>query len=318
MRYSLSYIEELFNLPFQELLDRVAEEKRSRPEWNTVQFNAALSVKTGACPEDCAFCPQSAHHQTFVSREAILDVKQVLPVAQQAYDEGAIEFCLGCAWRRVPKGRDFDRIIEIIHAVKSVGLQACCSMGTVSYEQAVKLRDAGASHYNHNLDTSPEYYPKVITTRPYAERVETVKGIQAAGLGLSCGGIIGMGESVLDRMRLLQELSNLGEHPDIVPLNAFVAVNGTPLEGLPFIDAYEYARVLAVARLLMPDSIISLAAGVPLMPKQMKTLAFKAGANGVYVGKKILQTETASVESVKEVIHDLGMTVKPQHQEAIA
>lgn len=318
MRYSIDTIKELFDLPFQDLMDQVAEERRSRPAWNTVQFNAALSVKTGACPEDCAFCPQSAHHQTFVSREAILDVEQVLPVAQQAYDEGAIEFCLGCAWRRVPKGHDFDRIIEIIHAVKSVGLQACCSMGTVSYEQAVQLKEAGASHYNHNLDTSPEYYPKVITTRPYSERAECVKNIQAAGLGLSCGGIIGMGESVVDRMRLLQELGNLEEHPDIVPLNAFVAVDGTPLEGLPFIDAFEYARVLAVARLLMPDSIISLAAGVPLMSKEMKTLCFKAGANGVYVGKKILQTETASVESVKEVIQELGMTVKPQRQEAIA
>lgn len=315
MRYSLSYIEELFDLPFQKLLDRVAEGKRSKPEWNTVQINAALSVKTGACPEDCAFCPQSAHHQTFVGREAILDIEQVLPVAQQAYDEGAIEFCLGCAWRRVPEGRDFDRIIEIIQAVKSVGLQACCSMGTVSYEQAVKLKEAGASHYNHNLDTSPEYYSKVITTRPYSERVETIKSIQAAGLGLSCGGIIGMGESVLDRMRLLQELANLEEHPNIVPLNAFVAVKGTPLEKHPFVDAREYARVLAVARLLMPDSIISLAAGVSLMSKEMKTLCFKAGANAVYVGKKILQTETASVGSVKEVIHDLGMTIKPQPQE---
>lgn len=318
MRVSISYIEELFNLPFQELLERVAEGKRSKPEWNTVQLNAALSVKTGACPEDCAFCPQSAHHKTFVDREAILDVDQVLPVAQQAYDEGAIEFCLGCAWRRVPKGRDFERIIEIIHAVKSVGLQACCSMGTVSYEQAVQLKAAGASHYNHNLDTSPEYYPKVITTRPYSERVECVKDIQAAGLGLSCGGIIGMGESVMDRMRLLQELSNLEEHPGIVPLNAFVAVKGTPLEGLPFIDAHEYARVLAVARLLMPDSIISLAAGVPLMSEEMKTLCFQAGANGVYVGKKILQTETASVDSIKEVIHGLGMAIKPQRQEVVA
>lgn len=316
MRYTLDTIEALFNLPFQELMDRVAEGKRSRPEWNTVQLNAALSVKTGACPEDCAFCPQSAHHQTFVGREAILDVEQVLPVARQAYEEGAIEFCLGCAWRRVPKGRDFDRIIEIIHAVKLVGLQACCSMGTVSYEQAVKLKQAGASHYNHNLDTSPEYYPQVITTRPYAERVECVQHIQAAGLGLSCGGIVGMGESLVDRMRLLQELANLEAHPDIVPLNAFVAVKGTPLQGLPFIDAFEYARVLAVARLLMPDSIISLAAGVPLMSKEMQTLAFQAGANGVYVGKKILQTATSSVESIKAVIHDLGMKVKPQSEEA--
>ena len=299
-------------------MERVAEGKRSKPEWNTVQFNAALSVKTGGCPEDCAFCPQSAHHTTFVGREAMLDVETVLPVAQQAYDEGAIEFCLGCAWRRVPNGSNFDRVIEIIHAVKSVGIQACCSMGTVSYEQAVKLKEAGASHYNHNLDTSPEYYPKVITTRPYLERVESVKNIQAAGLGLSCGGIIGMGESLVDRMRLLQELSNLETQPDIVPLNAFVAVKGTPLEALPFIDAHEYARVLAVARLLMPDSIISLAAGVTQMSKEMKTLCFEAGANGVYVGKKILQTETASVESIKEVIHDLGMTVKPQKQEVVA
>lgn len=318
MRYSLSYIEELFNLPFQELIDQVSEGKRSKPEWNTVQLNAALSVKTGGCPEDCAFCPQSAHYETFVNGEAILTPEQVLPVAQQAYDEGAIEFCLGCAWRRVPQGRNFDRIIEIIHAVKSIGIEVCCSMGTVSYEQAVKLKEAGASHFNHNLDTSPEYYPKVITTRPYSERVECVKNIQAAGLGLSCGGIIGMGESLLDRMRLLQELSNLKQQPDIVPLNAFVSIKGTPLEGLPFIDAYEYARVLAVARLLMPDSIISLAAGVTQMSKEMKTLAFMAGANGVYVGKKILQTETASVESIKEVITDLGMTVKPKRQEAAA
>lgn len=318
MRYSLNHIEELFHLPFQELLDRVSDGKRSRPEWNTVQLNAALSVKTGGCPEDCGFCPQSAHYKTFVGREAILDPEQVLPVAQQAYDEGAIEFCLGCAWRRVPDGQQFDRIVDIIHAVKSIGLEACCSMGTVSYEQAVKLKEAGASHYNHNLDTSPEYYPKVITTRPYAERMETVQHIQAAGLGLSCGGIIGMGESVIDRMRLLQELANLEVQPDIVPLNAFVAVEGTPLGKLPFIDADEYARVLAVARLLMPDSIISLAAGVTLMSKEMKTLAFQAGANGVYVGKKILQTETASVESIKEVIDDLAMTIKPQNQEIVA
>ena len=161
----------LFNLPFEDLLDRVAAGRTHKPEWDCVQLNAALSIKTGGCPEDCAFCPQSAHYNTFVHREPMLDVAQVLPVAQQAYNEGAIEFCLGCAWRRVPTGRHFDRILEIIHAVKSIGLDVCCSMGTVSYEQAVQLKSAGASHFNHNLDTSPEYYKQVISTRPYSERL---------------------------------------------------------------------------------------------------------------------------------------------------
>jgi biotin synthase len=318
MRYSLSDIEELFNLPFWEVVELVSKGRLSNPEWNTVQLNAALSIKTGACPEDCTFCPQSAHYKTFVSREAILEAEQVVPVAQQAYDEGAIEFCLGAAWRRVPRNRNFDRILAIVHAVKTVGIEVCASMGTVSYEQAVKLKEAGVSHFNHNLDTSPEYYPKVITTRPYSERLESIENIQAARLGLSCGGIIGMGESVRDRMRMLQELANLKEQPDIVPLNAFVAVEGTPLAKHPFIDAFEYARVIAVARLLMPNSIISLAAGVMQMSEEMKKLAFVAGANGAYTGKKILQTETASVESIKKIIYELGMTIKPQRQKFAA
>jgi len=318
MRYSLSHIEELFNLPFSELVGLVTEGRGSNPHWNEVQFNAALSVKTGGCPEDCAFCPQSSHYKTFVTREAILTPEQVVPVAQQAYDEGAIEFCLGCAWRRVPINESFDRIVDIIHAVKDIGIEVCCSMGSVTYEQAVKLKQAGASHFNHNLDTSPEYYPKVITTRPYSERVESIKNIQAAGLGLSCGGIIGMGESDYDRMRLLQELANIELQPELVPLNALIPIEGTPLGGQPFIDAHEYARVIAVARLLMPDSVISLAAGVTQMSKEMKKLAFEAGANGAYVGKKILQTETASTIAIKEVISEMGLKVKPQRQKVVA
>lgn len=314
MNVSINDIEALFNLPFEDLLDRVDAGRTENPEWDCVQLNAALSIKTGGCPEDCAFCPQSAHYNTFVHREPMLAVAQVLPVAQQAYNEGAIEFCLGCAWRRVPTGRHFDRILEIIHAVKSIGLDVCCSMGTVSYEQAVQLKSAGASHFNHNLDTSPEYYKQVISTRPYSERLDSIKNIQAAGLGLSCGGIIGMGESLFDRMRLLQALSNLEQPPEIVPLNAFVPIQGTPLGHLPFLDAIEYARVLAVARLLMPHSIISLAAGVTQMSREMKDLAFTAGANGVYVGKKILQTDTATVASIKEVVAGLGMKIKPQKE----
>ncbi|HEX5306482.1 MAG TPA: biotin synthase BioB, partial [Dyella sp.] len=279
----------LFALPFNELLHRAHSVHREHHDPNAVQVSTLLSIKTGGCPEDCAYCPQAARYSTGVQAEKLMSVDAVLARAQAAKAAGASRFCMGAAWRS-PKDRDVAKVAEIVAAVKGLGLETCATLGMLTGEQAATLKGAGLDFYNHNLDTAPEFYGEVIHTRGYQDRLDTLEHVREVGLKTCCGGIVGMGETRGQRAGLLQTLANLPEHPQSVPINQLVQVEGTPLHGTEALDPFEFVRTIAVARLLMPASMVRLSAGRQAMDDAVQALCFFAGANSIFYGEKLLTT----------------------------
>ncbi|MFN5010416.1 MAG: biotin synthase BioB [Gammaproteobacteria bacterium] len=304
--WTLEEVEALFALPFQDLLFEAQRVHRENQAPNTVQMSTLLSVKTGACPEDCAYCPQSIRYDTGLERETLMAVADVAARAKAAREAGATRFCMGAAWRS-PKKRDIEVMSAMIREVKTLGMESCATLGMLTREQAKELRDAGLDYYNHNIDTSPEFYGEIITTREFQDRLDTLEAVREAGMNVCCGGIVGMGETVRDRARMLQVLANLEQHPESVPINQLVAVPGTPLAGQAPIDPFDFVRTIAVARILMPRSAVRLSAGREQMSDELQALAFFAGANSIFYGEKLLTTGNPDVEHDRALLTRLGM-----------
>ncbi len=310
--WSREEVEHLFALPFNDLLFQAQTVHRQYHDPNAVQVSTLLSIKTGGCPEDCAYCPQAARYATGVKAEKLMSVEAVLAEAQAAKDAGASRFCMGAAWRS-PKDRDVAKVAEIVSAVKSLGLQTCATLGMLSQPQADTLKAAGLDFYNHNLDTSPDFYGEIIHTREYQDRLDTLEHVREAGLKTCCGGIVGMGESRAQRAGLLATLANLPEHPESVPINRLVQVAGTPLAGTEALDPFEFVRSIAVARILMPASVVRLSAGRETMDDALQALCFAAGANSIFYGEKLLTTGNPDVEHDRRLFERLGL--KPMEVE---
>lgn len=308
--WTVDEVEALFALPFADLIHRAQTVHREHHPANTVQMSTLLSVKTGACPEDCAYCPQSVRYDTGLDREALMAVDDVVTRARAAREAGATRFCMGAAWRS-PKKRDIEVMSAMIRGVRELGMETCATLGMLTKDQARELRDAGLDYYNHNIDTSPEYYDKIITTRDFQDRLETLEAVREAGMNVCCGGIVGMGETVRDRARMLQVLANLAQHPESVPINQLVAVPGTPLADQAPIDPFDFIRTIAVARILMPSSAVRLSAGREQMSDELQALAFLAGANSIFYGEKLLTTGNPDVEHDRRLLDRLGMRTAP-------
>ncbi len=307
-------IEALFERPFNDLLFEAQSIHRQHFDPNRVQISQLLSVKTGACPEDCAYCPQSIHHNTDLERERLLPVEEVVESAKAARDEGATRFCMGAAWRS-PTDRQLERIIEMIRAVQDLGMETCVTLGMLRPEQARRLADAGLDYYNHNLDSSPEYYEQVITTRTYEDRQQTLANVRDAGIHVCCGGIVGMGETRNDRAGLLVELANQPEHPGSVPINMLIQVPGTPLHGVEALDPLEFVRTIAIARIVMPQSYVRLSAGRTEMSDETQALCFAAGANSIFYGEKLLTTGNPDTEHDEALFARLGIQAETVERE---
>jgi biotin synthase len=280
--------------------------RRFHPQ-DRVQTCQLLSIKTGGCPEDCAYCPQSAHYNTGVDREGLLDPEHVVSVAREAAGRGVTRFCMGAAWRQAPEGREFEKVLQMVRGVSELGLEVCCTLGMLTERQAEQLKEAGLSAYNHNLDTSPEFYGSIITTRVYDDRLNTLAAVRKAGITVCCGGILGMGERQEDRIGLLQQLAHLRPHPESVPINMLVRVEGTPMAKMPALDPLEMVRAIATARVLMPASRVRLAAGRKQLSPEAVTLCFLAGANSIFVGEKLLTTPNPGRDEDEELFATLGM-----------
>jgi len=302
----------LMDLPFADLLARAHAAHRANHDANAVQVSTLLSVKTGGCPEDCAYCPQAARYSTGVDAEKLMSLDAVLAKAKQAKAAGATRFCMGAAWRS-PKDRDIPKIAEMVGAVKSLGMETCATLGMLSQPQADALKTAGLDYYNHNLDSAPEFYGEIIHTREFQDRLDTLECVRDAGLKTCCGGIVGMGETRSQRAGLLQTLANLPAHPESVPINRLVQVEGTPLAGTALLDPFEFVRTIAVARLLMPKSMVRLSAGRAEMSDELQALCFFAGANSIFYGEKLLTTGNPDVEHDQRLFARLG--VKPMEVE---
>jgi len=299
-------VEALFALPFNDLLFRAHALHRRYHQPNTVQLSTLLSIKTGACPEDCAYCPQSVRFETGLKKEPLMEVDAVLVAAQEAKDNGATRFCMGAAWRS-PKDRDLDRVEAMVRGVKAMGLETCLTLGMLQPAQAGRLAEAGLDYYNHNLDTSPEFYGKIISTRTYEDRLDTLKNVRAAGVKVCSGGIVGMGETETDRAGLLHQLATLEVQPESVPINDLVQVGGTPLKGVEALSPIEFVRTIAVARILMPRSHVRLSAGRTAMSDETQALAFFAGANSIFYGEKLLTTSNPQNEKDRALLTQLGI-----------
>ena len=305
--WSLVSILELYQLPFLDLLHQAQTVHRTHHQPNTVQLSSLLSIKTGACPEDCAYCPQSAHHDTSSQPEALMSVEKVLEAAKSAKANGAQRFCMGAAWRS-PTARQLDSVVEMVSAVKALGLETCVTLGMLKDGQAERLRDAGLDYYNHNLDTSPEFYGSIITTRSYQDRLDTLERVRHAGVHVCCGGIVGMGESRNERAGLIAQLANLSPYPESVPINNLVKVTGTPLENAPDIDPLEFVRTIAVARITMPRAVVRLSAGREAMSDAIQALCFMAGANSIFYGEQLLTTANPQLDQDQQLFQRLGLT----------
>jgi len=299
-------VEALFNQPFNDLLFAAQTVHRANFDPNTVQISTLLNIKTGGCAENCGYCSQSAHFDTGLSREALMAVDEVLTAAKAAKEGSATRFCMGAAWRK-PKEKDLDVVIAMIKGVKGLGMEACVTLGMLDADQVVKLKHAGLDYYNHNLDTSREYYEQVVTTRSYDDRLSTIERVRNAGINVCSGGILGMGESRRDRAAMLVELANQPQHPGSVPINQLVKVEGTPLANTPDLDIFEFIRTIAVARLIMPRSYVRLSAGRESMSDEAQALCFHAGANSIFYGDKLLTAENASTGRDKALFDRLGL-----------
>ena len=309
--WTRSEVAALLTQPLLELVDRARETHRRHHADGTVQLASLLSIKTGACPEDCKYCPQSAHYakSTGLKGEAVLDVDDVLEKAAIAKQAGATRFCMGAAWREVKDGEAFNRVLAMVRGVRALDMEACVTLGMLTQDQADRLAEAGLTAYNHNLDTSPEFYGEIVSTRCYKDRLDTLERVRRAGVQVCCGGIIGMGESVDDRAGLLQTLANLDPHPESVPINALVAVPGTPLEDRPQIDPLDLVRMVAAARVLMPASRVRLSAGRRSLTREAQVLCFLAGANSIFYGDKLLTTANNDVDDDLALIKEIGLDV---------
>ncbi len=304
--WTLDQIKALFDKPFNDLLFEAQSLHRQNFDPNAVQISTLLSIKTGACPEDCAYCPQSAKYDTGLERERLLPLEEVREAATNAKQNGATRFCMGAAWRN-PTDKNLDRVIEMIEVVKELGMESCVTLGMLTREQTRRLKDAGLDYYNHNLDTSPEYYREIITTRSYQDRLDTLENLRAEDINVCCGGIIGMGETETDRAALLQQLANLPEHPQSVPINLLVQVENTPLYGTDELDGIDFVRTIAVARIMMPRSVVRLSAGRTAMSDELQALCFLAGANSIFYGDTLLTTPNPDKNEDLELFARLGI-----------
>ena len=301
-------IRALFARPFNDLLFQAHSLHRERFDPNHVQVSTLLSIKTGACPEDCAYCSQSTHNKTEIERERLLPLEEVIEKAATAKTNGASRFCMGAAWRN-PTDKNLDKVIEMIEAVNAMGLETCITLGMLTRAQTQRLKQAGLDYYNHNLDTSPEYYGDIITTRTYDDRLNTLDHVRDAGINVCCGGILGMGETADDRVSLLQQLANLPKHPESVPINMLVQIEGTPLNGVEKIDTLDFVRTIAVARILMPESWVRLSAGRAGMSDEQQALCFFAGANTIFYGDKLLTTANPDENHDRKLFDRLGINI---------
>jgi biotin synthase len=308
-------VEAIYRMALPELVFRAQSVHREFHEPDRVQTCQLISIKTGGCPEDCAYCPQSAHYDAPVERQGLLDPQQVIGVAREAAGRGVTRFCMGAAWRQAPEGREFENVLEMVRGVSSLGMEVCCTLGMLTDEQAKRLKAAGLTAYNHNLDTSPEFYGSIITTRVYDDRLRTLGAVRRAGITVCCGGILGMGESENDRIGLLHQLATLEPHPESVPINMLVRVEGTPLASLPALDPLEMVRAIATARNLMPASRVRLAAGRKQLSPEAVTLCFLAGANSIFVGEKLLTTPNPGADEDEQLLQTLGL--KPLESHAV-
>lgn len=299
-------IASLFDLPFMDLLYQARTVHKQSFKDNTVQLSTLLSIKTGSCPENCSYCPQSAHYKTEVEKQALLDIDSIKAAAAQAKANGATRFCMGAAWRSPPK-KETAKLQQIISEVKAMGLETCVTLGMLNEEQAQAFAEAGLDYYNHNIDTSPEFYDQITTTHSFQDRIDTLEHVRKAGIKTCCGGIMGMGETRQDRIRFLQELANLPQQPESVPINRLVTVAGTPLEKTKEIDSFEFVRVIAVARIMMPNSVIRLSAGRNTMNDELHALCYFAGANSIFFGEKLLTTALPEVDRDQQLFSRLDL-----------
>lgn len=306
IKWRREQVQSLYDKPFLDLIfEARIIHKENFPE-NKVQVSTLLSIKTGSCPEDCAYCPQSAHYDTGVKKEKLMEIEAVIEQAKIAKQNGASRFCMGAAWRSPPK-KDFPKVIDMIKEIKNMGLEACVTLGTLDETQVTQLKEAGLDYYNHNLDTSPEYYQKIITTRTYDERLGTLEKVRNSGIKVCCGGILGMGEAQQDRIGLLLELANMEQHPESVPINKLVQAKGTPLGEVEELDDLEFIRAIAIARIMMPTSYVRLSAGRESMSDSTQALCFFAGANSIFYGEKLLTTPNPLPSKDKILFQKLGI-----------
>jgi biotin synthase len=312
--WTLAEIEAIYTAPLPDLMFRAQTVHRAHHRTDEVQGCVLLSIKTGGCPEDCAYCPQSAHYKTGVEREGLVSVEAALEAAGNAKAQGATRFCMGAAWRDIPKGEQFERVLDMVRGVRALGMEACCTLGMLTDEQAAALAEAGLTAYNHNLDTSAEFYGEIISTRTYEDRLSTLDRVRRSGVTVCCGGIIGMGESRQERHRLLRELSTLNPHPESVPVNMLVRVEGTPLAKQRAEDPLELVRMIATARILMPESMVRLSAGRMSLSDEAQALCFLAGANSIFMGDKLLTTPNPEANVDRQLFDKLGMRLMAADQ----
>jgi len=304
--WKLDEVIALYNLPFNDLIFKSHGIHRENFDANAVQISTLLSIKTGGCPENCSYCPQSAHYNTNLEKQSLMDIDVIVQEAKNAKDAGASRFCMGAAWRNL-HDKDLEYICEIIKQVKELGLETCMTLGMVKEEQAKRMQEAGLDFYNHNIDTSEEFYDKIITTRKYQDRLDTIENIRNSGMKVCCGGIVGMGEKIEDRANMLITLANFETHPESVPINNLVKVEGTPLSNQEDLDGFDFIRTIAVARIIMPKSFVRLSAGRQKMNEQMQALCFFAGANSIFFGEKLLTTENPDEISDLKLMKKLGI-----------
>ncbi|MBE2246031.1 MAG: biotin synthase BioB [Candidatus Competibacteraceae bacterium] len=309
--WSKEEITTIYNKPLLDLVFEAASLHRRESNPSEIQMSTLLSVKTGGCPEDCSYCSQSARYQTALKGTPMLTEEEILQAALNAKANGSSRFCMGAAWREIKDNTHFDRIVSSVKKITDMGMEVCCTLGMLTEEQAMRLKEAGLHAYNHNLDTSPEYYEQVITTRTYEDRLKTIENVRKAGIGLCCGGIVGLGEDKTDRIGLLHTLSNFDKHPESVPINALVPVEGTPMADSPKLPFWEVLRTIATARIIMPKSQIRLSAGRSEMSIAEQALCFLAGANSIFAGEKLLTTANCSLPEDKKMLELLGLTFKP-------
>lgn len=305
--WTIEEIHDIYNTPLLDLIYKAATVHKAYNDTAEVQVCTLLSIKTGGCSEDCAYCPQAARYNTGVNVQALMKKDEVLQYAQKAKDAGSTRFCMGAAWREVRDNKDFDRVLDMVRGVNQLGMEVCCTLGMLNEEQAAKLADAGLYAYNHNLDTSSEYYGEIITTRTYDDRLQTLDNVRKAGVTVCCGGIIGLGETHEDRITMLHTLSTMSQHPESVPINALVRVKGTPLENNPKVDIWDMVRMIATARILMPATMVRLSAGRTEMSVAEQALCFMAGANSIFAGDKLLTTPNPSFDEDNAMFQLLGL-----------
>lgn len=313
--WTLEEIKEIFHSPLLELVYRAASVHHKFNNTGEVQVCTLLSIKTGGCPEDCAYCPQAARYDTGVNVHALLQTDEVIAYAWKAKKAGSTRFCMGAAWREVRDNRDFDRVVEMVKEVNELGMEVCCTLGMLSESQAKKLADAGLYAYNHNLDTSPDYYGQIISTRTYNDRLRTLENVRNAGVSVCCGGIIGLGETYDDRINMLHTLATMTIHPESVPINALVRVKGTPLENNQKVDTWDMVRMIATTRILMPKAMVRLSAGRSEMTVAEQAWCFMAGANSIFAGEKLLTTPNPSYDEDNAMFNLLGLTVREAFKE---